>query len=74
MTTSASRGDAQVAYAKGAPETILDSCSQLLKSQGDVALGNADREAILEAVRQMAGEALRVLGVASKDGRDARRC
>ena len=66
MTTLHSVGDARVAYAKGAPETILDSCSQLLKSQGEVALGNADREAIIEAVRQMAGEALRVLGVASK--------
>jgi Ca2+-transporting ATPase len=66
MTTLHAVGDAQVAYAKGAPETILDSCSQLLKSQGEVALGNADREAILEAVRQMASEALRVLGVASK--------
>ena len=66
MTTLHSVGDARVAYAKGAPETILDSCSQLLKSQGEVALGNADREAILEAVRQMASQALRVLGVASK--------
>jgi len=66
MTTLHSVGDAQVAYAKGAPETILDSCSRQLTSRGEVALGDADREAILETVRQMAGEALRVLGVANK--------
>jgi Ca2+-transporting ATPase len=66
MTTLHSVGDAQVAYAKGAPETILDSCSRQQTSQGEVALGDAEREAILEAVRQMAGEALRVLGVANK--------
>ena len=66
MTTLHSVGDAQVAYAKGAPETILDSCSRLMKSRGEVALGEADREEILQAVRQMAGEALRVLGVAKK--------
>ncbi len=66
MTTLHSVGDAQVAYAKGAPETILDSCSRQLTSQGEVPLADADREEILEAVRQMAGEALRVLGVAKK--------
>jgi Ca2+-transporting ATPase len=66
MTTLHSVGDAQVAYAKGAPETILDSCSRLRTSEGDVALGHATRESILEEVRQMAGDALRVLGVASK--------
>ena len=66
MTTLHAVGDAHVAYAKGAPETILDGCSRQLTSQGEVALGEADRETILEAVRQMAGEALRVLGVARK--------
>jgi Ca2+-transporting ATPase len=66
MTTLHAVGDAHVAYAKGAPETILDGCSRQLTSQGEVALGGADRETILEAVRQMAGEALRVLGVARK--------
>jgi len=66
MTTLHAVGSSQVAYAKGAPETILNSCSSQLTSQGEVTLGDADREAILEAVRQMASEALRVLGVASK--------
>jgi Ca2+-transporting ATPase len=66
MTTLHSVENGQVAYAKGAPETILDSCSRQWTEQGEVALGDADREAILEAVRQMAGEALRVLAVATK--------
>ncbi|MDH3624363.1 MAG: cation-translocating P-type ATPase [Myxococcales bacterium] len=66
MTTLHSIANNQVAYAKGAPETILNSCSLQLTGRGQVALGDADREAILEAIQQMASEALRVLAVASK--------
>jgi len=66
MTTLHAIGDARVAYSKGAPETILDSCARRLTSEGEVALRQADREEVLDAVRRMAGEALRVLGVASK--------
>jgi Ca2+-transporting ATPase len=66
MTTLHSIANGQVAYAKGAPETILDSCSRQLTAPGEVALGDADRDKILEAVQQMAGEALRVLAVARK--------
>jgi Ca2+-transporting ATPase len=66
MTTLHSIANGQVAYAKGAPETILDSCSRQLTAPGEVALEDADRDKILEAVQQMAGEALRVLAVARK--------
>ena len=66
MTTLHSTENGQVAYAKGAPETILDSCSRQLTEQGEVALGDADRGAILETVQQMAGDALRILAVATK--------
>jgi Ca2+-transporting ATPase len=66
MTTLHSVGEVQVAYAKGAPETILGSCSRQVTGQGEVALRDADREAILAEVRRMAGAALRVLGVATK--------
>ncbi len=66
MTTLHSCASGQVAYAKGAPETILGSCSQQLTRQGQVALENTARDAILQAVQQMAGEALRVLAVARK--------
>ncbi len=66
MTTLHSAGDARVAYSKGAPETILDSCARQLTSEGEVALQKSHREAIHHAVRRMADEALRVLGVARK--------
>jgi len=66
MTTLHSTASGQVAYAKGAPETILDSCSRQLTGQGEVGLSDAGRDAILETVQQMAGEALRVLAVATK--------
>ncbi len=68
MTTLHSVGDSRVAYSKGAPETILDSCARQLTGGGEVALQESDREAILDAVRQMASEALRVLGVSRKAG------
>ncbi len=66
MTTLHSVENGQVAYAKGAPETILDSCARHLTGQGEVSLGDADRNAILETVRRMAAKALRVLAVATK--------
>ena len=67
MTTLHRESNAQVAYAKGAPETILASCSRQRTAQGDVMLDDARREAILGTVRAMADEALRVLAVATKD-------
>jgi Ca2+-transporting ATPase len=66
MTTLHSTENGQVAYAKGAPETILDSCARHWTGQGEVSLGDADRAAILETVQRMAAKALRVLAVATK--------
>ena len=66
MTTLHATQNGQVAYAKGAPETILNSCLRHLTAEGDVVLAEADRASILEKVRQMAGDALRVLAVATK--------
>jgi Ca2+-transporting ATPase len=57
-----------IAYSKGAPEIILDSCARRLTADGEVALDAESRETILEEARRMAGEALRVLAVASKSG------
>ena len=68
MTTLHTAPDGAVAYSKGAPEVILDSCARQLTDEGETALDAASREAILEAARQMASEALRVLAVASKEG------
>ncbi|HSN82401.1 MAG TPA: cation-translocating P-type ATPase [Polyangiales bacterium] len=66
MTTLHAVDGGRVAYAKGAPETILASCSRMLTVEGTVPLQDAERTAILERVRRMAGEALRVLAVARK--------
>ncbi len=66
MTTLHSAGEQRVAYAKGAPETILASCSHMSTLEGVRSLQDEDREMILQSVRQMADEALRVLAVAKK--------
>ena len=55
-----------VAYSKGAPEIILDSCVRQLTESGEATLNAASREKTLAAAHQMAGQALRVLAVASK--------
>jgi Ca2+-transporting ATPase len=66
MTTLHTGAKNTVAYSKGAPEIILDSCVRQLTADGQTALDAAGREVILEAARQMASGALRVLGVASR--------
>ncbi len=70
MTTLHREPDGTVAYSKGAPEIILESCSRHLAASGEAALDAASREAILETARQMAGGALRVLAVAAKPSPD----
>jgi len=67
MTTLHSTSDGGVAYAKGAPEVILDSCTQVLSDSGAVALDSARREGLIRAAREMASDALRVLAIAYKD-------
>jgi P-type Ca2+ transporter type 2C len=55
-----------VAYAKGAPEVILESCTRQLSVNGDTALDAHAREALLVTAQQLAGEALRVLAIARR--------
>ncbi|MDE2180707.1 MAG: cation-translocating P-type ATPase [candidate division NC10 bacterium] len=66
MTTLHSEPEGIVAYAKGAPEIILDSCVRHMTTDGATPLDAESREMILETARRMASEALRVLAVASK--------
>jgi Ca2+-transporting ATPase len=68
MTTLHKTPEELVAYSKGAPEIILDSCVRQLTAEGEAALDAASRAVILETAREMANEALRVLAVASKSG------
>jgi len=66
MTTLHTTPDGPVAYSKGAPEVILDSCTHQLTETGETELKQAEKEAILETGRQMASNALRVLALACK--------
>ncbi len=66
MTTLHTTPDGMVAYAKGAPEVILDSCTRQLSVSGETALDTVDRDAVLATARQLATEALRVLAVARR--------
>ena len=68
MTTLHETPEGPVAYAKGAAEVILDACTQWLTADGPQPLTATDRAEILAQARQMAGEALRVLGVAARPG------
>ncbi|RPJ60936.1 MAG: HAD family hydrolase [Acidobacteria bacterium] len=67
MTTLHHVDGRQDAYAKGAPEVILDSCTHQLLDDKVVELDEAARRVVRETARQMASEALRVLAVAFKE-------
>ncbi|MFH1773383.1 MAG: calcium-transporting P-type ATPase, PMR1-type [Methanobacteriota archaeon] len=56
----------KVAYSKGAPEVILNSCNRIYRDGEEKRLTESEREKILEVARDMAGKALRVLGFAYK--------
>jgi Ca2+-transporting ATPase len=68
MTTLHATSDGTVAYAKGAPEVILASCTRRLSDSGETPLDAAGREALLADAQQMASDALRVLAVARRSG------
>ncbi|AXG10985.1 cation-translocating P-type ATPase [Haloplanus rubicundus] len=58
--------DPLTAYTKGAPEVVLDRCDRVLEDGSVSPLTDEKRAAILETNRSFAGDALRVLGFASK--------
>ena len=66
MTTLHQTAEGVVAYAKGAPEVILESCDWQLTPEGLKSLDAVGRKQALEVAQILAGEALRVLGIASK--------
>jgi Ca2+-transporting ATPase len=69
MTTLHQTPDGIVAYTKGAPEVIVQSCARQLTERGEGPFEEASKAEVLEVARSMAGDALRVLAVAYK--RDA---
>jgi P-type Ca2+ transporter type 2C len=66
MTTLHSSTNGTVAYSKGAPEFILDSCARQLTGEGEIDLSKASRAEILHTAQEMASEALRMLAIAYK--------
>jgi Ca2+-transporting ATPase len=66
MTTLHASLGGNIAYSKGAPEVILQSCTAIVSGSGEQPIDGALKEALLAAAQNMAKEALRVLAVASK--------
>jgi P-type Ca2+ transporter type 2C len=66
MTTLHETSDGVVAYTKGAPEIVLESCARQLTAEGEAALDDEGRAAVLATAQELAGDALRVLAVARK--------
>ncbi len=66
MVTLHETPDGVTAYAKGAPEVIVQSCEFELTADGRKPMEETRRVEVLEVAREMAGEALRVLAVARK--------
>jgi Ca2+-transporting ATPase len=67
MTTVHERVGQRTAYMKGAPELVLQRCSQVMEDGGPRPLTDQDRTAILAANEAMAKDALRVLAAASRE-------
>jgi Ca2+-transporting ATPase len=62
--TDAQRDDHVLVFAKGAPDVLLGRCSAELVGAETRPLDDVRRSAILEANEELAGQALRTLGVA----------
>jgi Ca2+-transporting ATPase len=66
MTTVHQTVRGQVAYAKGAPEIILGRSRHIYQGYREQALNDKERDEIVARAQAMAGDGLRVLGLAYK--------
>ena len=64
MTTLHRHGEGAVAFVKGAPETVLPACTQMLTASGSAPVAAA---AIAAEGARLAGEGYRVLALARRD-------
>ncbi len=71
MTTVHDTPEGRLAYSKGAPEVILNSCTHIYQNNQERPITDRDREHIQEMNSRMAGDALRVLALAYKRLKDA---
>ncbi len=67
MTTGHRIDGKGVAYAKGAPEVLLEACDRCLTESGEQPLDMQRRQRVANAAADMARQALRVIAVARKD-------
>lgn len=67
MTTIHRDNGGSVAYSKGAPEVILESCKYFIINGNEQPLTHEARQIILTTAQQMANNALRVLGISYKN-------
>ena len=75
MTTLHQSNGKLTAYAKGAPEVILKDCDWQMTADGVQPLDECGgRNKFLAAARDMAGDALRVLAIASKPNATLESC
>ncbi len=68
MTTLHETAGGAVAYTKGAPEIVLEACTRQLTADGERELGEDARAQVLATAQELAGDALRVLAVARRQG------
>lgn len=64
MTTLNQKGDEIFLYTKGAPEIILSMCKYIEEDGVARELTDSDKENLMNSLKEMTGEALRVLGLA----------
>ncbi|MFH0851860.1 MAG: HAD-IC family P-type ATPase, partial [Candidatus Peregrinibacteria bacterium] len=55
-----------VAFAKGAPEVMVESCTLMRTAEGTVPFALEEKARILDVARSMADDALRLIAIASK--------
>lgn len=71
MTVLNDMGGTLTAYTKGAVDELLPLCAKYRTAEGVRAMTDADREQILKVCNGMSGEALRVLGFAVREWKEA---
>ncbi|MCX8129091.1 MAG: calcium-translocating P-type ATPase, SERCA-type [Clostridia bacterium] len=64
MTVICNKNKETFAFTKGAPDVIIEKCTKMMTANGIIELNPILRRSILKVNDSMAGEALRVLGVA----------
>lgn len=66
MATVHQMAQGEVAYAKGAPEVILGRSRHIFRNEKELELTDKERDEIVARAQTMAGDGLRVLGLAYK--------